>query len=350
MRRALITGITGQDGAYLARFLLAKGYDVYGAFRRISTPNFWRLQALGIHSKVSLIPMDLFDMSSILEAIEVSKPDEVYHLAAQSFVGASFDQPLYTGEMSGLATTRMLEAIRIKAKDAKFYQASTSELFGDSSSTPRNEESKFMPASPYAAAKLYAFWITRIYREGYGIFACNGILFNHESPLRGLDFVTRKITNAAARISLGLQKKLEIGNMAAKRDWGYAPDYVKSMWSMMQTERPEDFVVATGEQHSVKEFVEEAFEVLSLEPSRFVGVDKKLLRPLEVNSLCGDYGKARRRLHWRPSIGFAKLVETMVQADLDRWKKWEAGKPSYWDAPFYPEDLKIIVSRYTLDR
>jgi GDPmannose 4,6-dehydratase len=218
--------VTGQDGAYLARFLLDKGYEVYGAFRRLSTPNLWRLQALSIHNRVKLISMDISDMSSVTEGLSIAQPDEVYNLAAQSFVGTSFEQPLATGEVTGIAVARMLEAVRLVAKDARFYQASTSELFGDSSRAPRNENSPFTPQSPYAAAKLYGFWVTRIYREAYHIYACNGILFNHESPLRGLEFVTRKVSNACARISLGLQDKVALGNLEARRDWGYAPDYV----------------------------------------------------------------------------------------------------------------------------
>jgi GDPmannose 4,6-dehydratase len=350
VRTALITGITGQDGAYLASFLLEKGYEVFGAFRRLSTPNFWRLQTLDVHSNVKLIPMDLTDMSSILEAIRIAEPDEIYHLASQSFVGTSFEQPIATGEMSGLATTRMLEAMRIVAKDARFYQASTSELFGNSSDDTKNEESMFMPASPYAAAKLYAYWTTRVYREAYGLFACNGILFNHESPLRGLEFVTRKISNACARISLGLQEEVRLGNLEAKRDWGYAPDYVESMWSMMQRDKAEDYVVATGKVHSVQDFVEEAFNRLKLDFAGHVKREKKLIRPLEVHSLCGDASKARKSLGWKPKVNFAEIVKKMVDEDLRRWKSWQSGVLFPWDAPLYPEDLNIIVNRYTLDR
>lgn len=251
-KTALITGITGQDGAYLSEFLLSKGYDVYGIYRRLSTPNFWRLQYLDIFEKINLIPADLVDMGSLLDAIRISEPDEVYHLAAQSFVGASFEQPIGTGEITGLGVARILETIRQKNPAIKFYQASTSELYGAGHSSVLNECSVFKPSSPYAASKLYGYWMTRIYRDGYGLFACNGILFNHESPLRGLEFVTRKISNAAAKNALGLQKELRIGNMKAERDWGYAPEYVESMWLMMQQQASGDYVVATNESHSVR--------------------------------------------------------------------------------------------------
>jgi GDPmannose 4,6-dehydratase len=245
-KTALITGITGQDGAYLAEFLLGKGYRVVGIFRRVSTPNFWRLYSLDVFNEVELIPADLIDHASLAQAIKVSEPDEVYHLAAQSFVGSSFDQPISTAEVTGLGVTRVLEVIRELNPKIKFYQASTSELFGNGNSKSQSEDTPFRPSSPYASAKLYGYWMTRIYREGYGIFACNGILFNHESPLRGLEFVTRKITNSVARIALGLEDELRLGNLEAKRDWGYARDYVESMWLMLQQEQPDDYVVATN--------------------------------------------------------------------------------------------------------
>jgi GDPmannose 4,6-dehydratase len=349
MKTALITGITGQDGAYLAKFLLDNGYEVYGTFRRLSTPNFWRLQSLGIHRRVKLVSMDLNDMSSMVEALSISQPSEIYHLAAQSFVGASFDQPLAAADMTGIGAARMLESMRLICKDAKFYQASTSELYGNSPHQ-KSERTSFLPRSPYAAAKLYAYWMTSIYRESYRLFACNGILFNHESPLRGLEFVTRKVTNAAARISLGLQEKLSIGNLSAWRDWGYAPDYVKSMWLMMQQETPDDFVVATGESHSVKEFIELAFERLNLRTKDHLQVDKNLFRPLDVLKLEGDPTKAKSKLGWRPSVNFKELVRIMVDEDLSRWKSWQKGTPVPWDAPFYPEDTEVIITRYSLDR
>jgi GDPmannose 4,6-dehydratase len=296
-KKALITGITGQDGAYLAKFLLEKGYIVYGTYRRVSTPNFWRLQYLNIFDKVHLIPADLLDQASIIEAIKLSDPDEVYNLAAQSFVGASFEQPIATGEVTGLGTTRILEAIRFINPEIKVYQASTSEIYGNSyNGKPLNENDIFKPASPYAAAKLYSYWITKIYREAYGIFACNGILFNHESPLRGLEFVTRKISNAVAKIALGLEKELRLGNIKAKRDWGYAPEYVESMWLMMQQKEPDDYVIATGEAHSVEEFVEKAFDIVGLDWHKYVKIDKRFFRPLDVNIIVGDYSKAKRKL------------------------------------------------------
>jgi len=344
MKRALITGITGQDGAYLAKFLLEKGYEVYGTYRRQSSPNFWRLQYLEIFDKVNLIPIDLTDTSSILEAIKISEPDEVYHLAAQSFVGASFETPIATGDVSGLAVTRILEVIRQVNPEIKFYQASTSELYGNSRSEGLlDEETQFRPASPYAAAKLYGYWITRIYREAYGIFAVNGILFNHESPLRGLEFVTRKISNAVAKIALGLEKELRLGNLEAKRDWGYAPEYVESMWLMLQQDEPDDYVIATGEAHSVKEFCEIAFNIVGLDLQEYVKVDKRFMRPLDVNYLCGDYSKAKKKLGWKPRTKFKQLVKIMVDEDLNRWERWLNGEKFPWDAPNYPSEYKILT-------
>jgi len=342
-KRALITGITGQDGAYLAKFLLEKGYEVFGTFRRLSTPNFWRLQYLDVFDKVNLIPADLVDAASLVEAIKISEPDEIYHLAAQSFVGASFEQPIGAGEITGLGVTRILEAVREVNPEIKFYQASTSELYGNSDLKPQTENTAFQPASPYAAAKLYGYWITRIYREGYDIFACNGILFNHESPLRGLEFVTRKISNAVVKIALGIEKELRLGNLEAKRDWGYAPDYVESMWLMLQQDEPDDYVIATNEAHSVKEFVERAFEVVDLDWQKYVRVDERFLRPLDVNFLQGDYAKARERLGWEPKVKFDKLVEIMVKEDLNRWERWMKGERFPWDAPNYPSEAKILT-------
>jgi len=351
MKTALITGITGQDGAYLARFLLDKGYKVYGVYRRLSTPNFWRLQYLDVFDRVHLVPGDLVDGGSIIEALRTARPDEVYHLAAQSFVGASFEEPIGTGEMTGLGVTRILEAIRQIDPEIRFYQASTSELYGDSGKTaPLTEESPFSPSSPYAAAKLYGYWITRIYREGYKIFACNGILFNHESPLRGLEFVTRKISNAVAKIGLGLQKKILIGNLDAKRDWGYAPDYVESMWLMLQQDEPGDYVVATNESHSVKEFAEKAFAVAGLDWQDYVKVDRRFLRPLDVRFLQGDYSSAEERLGWRPKVTFDELVTMMVKEDMDRWKRWQNGERFPWDAVNYPGEDKILSRYQRIDR
>jgi GDPmannose 4,6-dehydratase len=351
VKKALITGITGQDGAYLAKFLLDKGYMVYGIYRRLSTPNFWRLQHLDIFDKVFLIPADLIDVSSMIEAIKISEPDEIYNLAAQSFVGSSFEQPIATGEISGLGVTKVLEGIRQFNPEIKFYQASSSEMYGNSGSNkPLNENGPFKPVSPYAAAKLYGFWITRIYREGYGLFACNGILFNHESPLRGLEFVTRKISNAVAKISLGLEKELILGNLEAKRDWGYAPEYVEAMWLMLQQNDADDYVIATGEPHSVKEFVERAFDLAGLDWRKHVKVDKKFFRPLDVNSLYGDYSKAERKLGWQPKVKFDRLVEIMVKEDLRKWEMWLRGERFPWDAPNYPGENKILSRYYGLER
>ena len=346
MKRALITGITGQDGAYLAKFLLDKGYEVYGTYRRLSTPNFWRLEYLDVFDKVNLVPADLSDAGSLVEALKISKPDEVYHLAAQSFVEASFETPVATGDITGLAVTRILEAIRQNCNDVKFYFATTSEMFGKTgliNNRPLREEDLFYPMSPYAAAKLYGYWVTRTYREGYGMFTINGILFNHESPLRGLEFVTRKIANEVAKISLGLSKKLRIGNLDAKRDWGYAPEYIESMWLMLQQKEPDDYVIATGEAHSVKEFVQRTFDVVGLDWQKYVKVDKRFLRPLDVPSLTGDYSKAKKKLGWRPRTKFDELVKIMVKEEVSRWERWLNGERFPWDAPNYPSENRILT-------
>lgn len=342
-KRALITGVTGQDGAYLAKFLLDKGYQVFGTYRRLSTPNFWRLQYLDVFDKVKLIPADLIDAASIIEAIKISEPDEIYHLAAQSFVGASFEQPIGAGEITGLGVTRILEAVREINPKIKFYQASTSELYGDGNLEAQTENTPFRPASPYAAAKLYGYWITRIYREAYGIFACNGILFNHESPLRGLEFVTRKISNSVAKIALGLEKELKLGNLDSKRDWGYAPEYVESMWLMLQQEEPDDYVIATNETHSVREFADKAFKIVGLDWEKHVTVDERFLRPLDVNFLQGDYSKAKQKLGLELKVKFDKLVEIMVKEDLCRWQRWQKGERFPWDAPNYPSQANILT-------
>lgn len=342
-KSALITGITGQDGAYLAKFLLEKDYQVFGTFRRLSTPNFWRLQYLDIFDRINLIPADLLDASSIISALKISQPDEVYHLAAQSFVGTSFEQPVGAGEITGLGVTRVMEAIREVNPGIKLYQASTSELYGQGNTEPLSEQAPFRPSSPYASAKLYGFWITRIYREAYGIFACNGILFNHESPLRGMEFVTRKISNAAAKIALGLEKKLALGNIESKRDWGYAPEYVESMWLILQQEKPDDYVIATNESHTVKELVEKAFAVAGLDWEKYVTVEERFLRPLDVNFLQGDYTKAKRELGWEPKVKFNELVEIMVKEDINRWQRWLKGERFPWDAPNYPSEANILT-------
>jgi GDPmannose 4,6-dehydratase len=343
-RNALITGITGQDGAYLAKFLLEKGYNVYGIYRRLSTPNFWRLQYLGIFDRVTLIPADLFDLSSLIEAINVSEANEIYHLAAQSFVGASFQQPIATGEITGLGVARILEAIMKTNPNVKFYQASTSELFGNGKSTGCFDENcMFQPSSPYAAAKLYGYWMTSIYRNGYKLFACNGILFNHESPLRGLEFVTRKISNSVAKIALNLEKEMYMGNIDAKRDWGYAPEYVESMWLMMQQKEPSDYIIATNETHSVKEFLEKAFDRVGMDWQEYVKIDKKFIRTLDVNYLKGDYSKANEKFGWKPKTKFDDIVKIMVDEDLNKWKKWLNGERFPWDAPNYPSDIGVFT-------
>lgn len=345
-KRALITGITGQDGAYLAKFLLDKNYTVYGTFRRLSTPNFWRLSYLGIQDKVNLISADLFDFSSLIEAIKIAKPDEIYHLAAQSYVGASFDQPLTSGEYTGLAVTRMLESIRLTDPQIKYYQASSSEIFGNSDTHSQSENTSFRPQSPYAIAKLYGYWTTKVYRDGYNMFATNGILFNHESPTRGLEFVTRKISNTVARIKMGLQNKLILGNLEGSRDWGYAPEFVEGMWKILQQKKPNDYVLATDETHTVQEFVELAFSYLDLKWEKYVKSDKKLYRIIEVNSLKGDSTKARRELDWKPKIKFKELVKIMIDADLDRWTRWKKGEHFPWDAYNYVNENKLLFRKY----
>jgi GDPmannose 4,6-dehydratase len=323
---ALITGVTGQDGAYLAKFLLNKNYKVYGTYRRVSTPNFWRLEYLGVLNKIELIPFDLLDQSSILEALQLAKPDEVYNLAAQSFVGASFEQPVATGEITGLGLTRLLDTIRNCDTNIRFYQASSSELYGNVAEVPQNEKTPFRPKSPYAAAKLYAHWITLNYREAYNLFAVCGILFNHESPLRGVEFVTRKITYNIALIKNGLADKLVLGNLDAKRDWGYAEDYVEAMWLMLQQEKPKDYVIATGKTYTVKEFAKRAFKYAGLDYKNYVEVSDKFLRPSDVDLLLGDPSRAESELGWNSSkTSIDNLIKMMVDSDL---KLVEAQKSS----------------------
>ena len=315
-QKALITGITGQDGAYLAELLLQKGYEVHGMVRRSSTENFERIGHL--RERLTLHQADLLDQLSIVNLIQTVRPREVYNLAAQSFVPTSWLQPLLTGEFTALGVTRMLEAVRLVDPEIRFYQASSSEMFGAVKEEPQNEKTPFWPRSPYGVAKVYGHWITVNYRESYGIFACSGILFNHESPKRGKEFVTRKITDAVARIKLGLQEKLRLGNLEAKRDWGFAGDYVKAMWQMLQQETPDDYVVATGRQHSVGELVEMAFGCVGMDWKKHVEIDPRLLRPAEVYTLCGDATKARTVLGWEPAVTFPELVRMMVDADLER--------------------------------
>lgn len=317
-KRALITGITGQDGSYLAELLLSKGYEVYGLVRRLSVPNIENIAH--IMHKIEMISGDLMDEGSILEAVKRSKPDEVYNLAAQSFVKASWDQPLLTGEYTGLGVTRVLEALRVLKPDARFYQASSSEMFGKVTEVPQKETTRFYPRSPYGVAKVYGHYITVNYRESFDMFACSGILFNHESPRRGIEFVTRKIANGVARIALGKQDGLELGNLDAKRDWGFAGDYVEAMWRMLQQDKADDYVIATGETHSIKEFVELAFKAVSIDDwSKYVkGNDPRFVRPAEVDLLIGDASKAKEKLDWQPTTSFTNLVDMMVKAELQR--------------------------------
>lgn len=318
MKRALITGITGQDGSYLAELLLSKGYKVYGLTRRTSTVNNERIAH--IQDNIELVPGDLLDQSSLNAAIEETEPDEVYNLAAQSFVKTSWNQPVLTGEVTALGVTRLLEAIRIVNPKIKFYQASSSEMFGKVTESPQNENTRFYPRSPYGVAKVYGHYITVNYRESFDIFACSGILFNHESPRRGLEFVTRKITHTAARIGLGKQKKLVLvlGALSPKRDWGYAGDYVEAIWLMLQQKKPDDYVIATGENHSVREFVKLAFDVVGIEnyEKHIASNHPKHMRPAEVDYLVGDASKARKVLGWKPKTSFKELVEMMVKADI----------------------------------
>lgn len=314
MKRALITGITGQDGSYLAEFLMEKGYEVYGMVRRSSTINYERISH--IQDQLKLIQGDLLDQNSLIEALRMSEPEEVYNLGAQSFVPTSWNQPVLTGEFTALGVTRMLEAIRTVNPKIRFYQASSSEMFGKIHETPQNEKTPFYPRSPYGVAKVYAHWITVNYRESYNMFCCSGILFNHESPRRGMEFVSRKVTSAAARIKLGLQKELRMGNLEARRDWGFAGDYVEAMWLMLQQETPEDFVIATGISHSVKDLIQIAFGHFELDWEENVKSDPKLFRPAEVDYLLGDPRKAKTKLGWQPRVTFEELIKRMVDYDL----------------------------------
>ncbi len=321
MKKALITGITGQDGSYLAELLLGKGYEVYGIIRRSSSFNTGRIDPIYEdphvpHRRLELVYGDLNDASSLNHIIRRIQPDEIYNLGAQSHVRVSFDIPEYTGEITGLGTIRLLEAIRESGLKPKFYQASSSEMFGKVQDVPQRETTPFYPRSPYGAAKVYAYWITVNYREAYGLFACNGILFNHESPRRGETFVTRKITKAAARIKLGIQQDLFLGNLDAKRDWGFAGDYVEAMWMMLQTEVPADYVIATGETHTVQEMLELAFDRLKLDWKKHVKIDPKYYRPTEVDLLIGDASKAKKELGWQPKVRFQELIAMMVDADF----------------------------------
>ncbi len=313
-RKVLITGITGQDGSYLAEFLLTKGYQVYGMIRRSSTENFERINP--ILNRIDLIQGDLLDQLSLVHLIKHLRPQEIYNLAAQSFVPTSFTQPILTGQFTALGVSRMLEAIRLVDKKIRFYQASSSEMFGHVETSIQNEKTPLKPRNPYGAAKTYGHWMCHIYREGYGIFAVSGILFNHESPKRGKEFVSRRISYGVAKIKLGLAERLTLGNLKARRDWGFAGDYVKAMWLMLQQNRPDDYVIATGKSHSVEDFVRTAFAYVGLSWKKYVRIDPKLLRPTELYSLCGDASKARKKLGWKPEMKFEELVRLMVDEDL----------------------------------
>lgn len=329
----MITGITGQDGAYLSKLLVDKGYEVYGAYRRTSEINFDKLKFLGVEEKIKYVPLELLEFTNIYRAIEKVQPDEIYNLGAQSFVHLSFEEPIYSADVTALGPLRILESIRAINDKIKYYQASSSEMFGKVQKTPNSEETSFHPRSPYAVSKLFGHWITVNYRESYGLFACSGILFNHESPLRGPEFVTKKIITGVARIKRGLQNEIKLGNLDAKRDWGYAPEYVEAMWLMLQQDRPDDYVIATGESHSVREFVEAAFKEIDIKiewsgtgaaekgidartgKARVV-IDKEYFRPAEVDFLKGDYTKAKEKLGWSPRVTFKELVHIMMQLEL----------------------------------
>lgn len=344
MKKALITGIRGQDGAYLSKLLLEKGYEVYGADRRSSESGFWRLKELGLEKKVNILYMDLLEYTNIAEVVKKFQPDEVYNLAAQSFVKTSFEQPIFTAEIDAIGVLRLLETLRCFKPDAKFYQASTSEMFGKVQASPQDEKTMFYPRSPYSVSKLFGHWMTINYRESYSMFCCSGILFNHESPLRGFEFVTKKITSYAASIKYGTENKLVLGNLDSKRDWGYAPEYVYAMWLMLQQDTPDDFVIATGETHSVKEFTEKAFEAAGMsivwqgEGVNTKGLDKKtgkvlvevspeFYRPAEVDVLTGNPDKAKKALGWEPKTKFDRLIQIMVEADIEKVKKSIKQKP-----------------------
>lgn len=316
-KTALITGISGQDGAYLSKLLLSKGYKVYGLLARRATPTTWRLEELGVADDVELVDGDLTDLSSLIRILQRTKPQELYNLGAQSFVATSWSQPILTAQATGVSVVNLLEAMRIVDPSIRFYQASTSEMFG-AAPAPQKEATPFHPRSPYGVAKLYGHWITVNYRESFGMYTCSGILFNHESPLRGLEFVTRKITDAVARIKAGKLDRLKLGNLDSQRDWGFAGDYVEAMWAMLQQETPDDYVIATGQTRSVGEFCRLAFEAAELDWEKYVEIDPSLLRPAEVDVLLGDASKAREKLGWTPKVSLEGLVEMMVKRDLER--------------------------------
>ena len=317
-KRALITGITGQDGSYLAELLLDNGYEVFGVVRRLSAPNVWRIQHL--LERVTLLQADLLDQLSLIKVVDKARPDELYNLAAMSFVPASWDQPMLTGEFNAQGVTRVLEAVRSVNPKIRFYQASSSEMYGRVREVPQTELTPFYPRSPYGVSKVFGHYITVNYRESYDLFAVSGILFNHESPRRGIEFVTRKVTDGVARIALGMSDTLKLGNLDARRDWGFSGDYVRAMWLMLQQDKPDDYVIATGEAHSVRDLVEAAFSHVGLDWNKHVGVDPQFLRPAEVDLLIGDPSKAKKELGWEPSVNFQSLVAMMVDADIARLK------------------------------
>ena len=330
LKKALITGITGQDGAYLGKTLLDSGYTVFGAYN-INTPeNFWRLDNLKITKKIKMIPIDISDTKLIFDAIKISDPDEVYNLAAQSSVGKSFTEPIKTLDTTGLGVARILEVIKKFNDQIKFFQASSSEIFGNTKPVTKNESTNFCPVNPYGIAKLQAYWITKIYRDIHKLFTVNGILFNHESPLRGLEFVTRKISNGVAKISLGIEEELQLGNLSSKKDWGYAPEYTEGMWKMLNQEDPDDYILATNESHSIKEFVEEASEVAGISTDKIKST-KENFRLTEIPELKGDYSKSKMKINWSPKITFKNLVKIMVEEDITRWKKFINNEKQAWD-------------------
>lgn len=341
MKKALITGVTGQDGSYLAEFLLSKGYEVSGMRRRTSTPNYENVEM--IKDRIHWISGDLTDLPSMIEAVRESEPDEVYNLAAQSYVAASWPQPSLTSQVTALGVNNILEAVRIVKPDARFYQASSSEMFGKVVETPQTETTPFYPRSPYGVAKVYGHWITVNYRESFNMYACSGILFNHESPRRGVEFVTRKVTDAVARIKLGLQTELRMGNLDAKRDWGFAGDYVKAMWLMLQQDSPDDYVISTGEMHTVRELVEIAFSKVGLNYKEYVVQDPKFVRPAEVDLLLGDSEKAKDKLGWKQDVNFEQLVEMMVEEDLRRVKAELAYKQAYTSTQKEAPIKKVVI-------
>tara|TARA_B110000438_G_scaffold246669_1_gene248350 strand:+ start:917 stop:1918 length:1002 start_codon:yes stop_codon:yes gene_type:complete len=330
MKTALITGITGQDSAYLAKSLLGKGYKVFGAHRKTSTPNFWKLRHLNIYDKIDFVSFDLLDSKSISKMLDKTNPDVVYNNAAQSFVASSFDQPVYTTDVTGSGVIRMLEGIKNFNDKIKFFQAASSEMYGLEKSITKNENTPFHPISPYSIAKVHAYWITRMYREAYGMFTVNGILFNHESPIRGIEFVTRKISNGVAKISLGLEKNLKLGNLSAQRDWGYAPEYIEGIISMMTHKKSDDYILATNETHSIKEFVDEACKVANISNSK-IKSSKENFRLHDVQKTKGSYKKAKRELNWSPKTKFKKIVKIMVETDIHRWEKFLKKEPQSWD-------------------